>query len=107
MPSAENAPNAEGDSFDAANGTPVTEESTAYRLRAFSGIHIISPTLFPLLERQEEVFSITNFYWQQAPHCHIGCIEAPDNFCWVDAGKPEMLTRAAEIVERGKWKDER
>ena len=85
----------------------VTEDSTAYRLRAFSGIHIISPTLFPLLERQEEVFSITNFYWQQAPHCHIGCIEAPDNFCWVDAGKPEMLTRAAEIVKRGKMKDDR
>lgn len=36
MPSAENAPDAEGDSFDAANGTPVTEESTATVEKTYS-----------------------------------------------------------------------
>lgn len=69
-----------------------------YRLRAFSGIHIISPTLFPILKRSEEVFSIINFYWQHSIAHHIRCVEAPDNFRWVDAGKPEALPLAAEIT---------
>lgn len=67
-------------------------------LRAFTGIHIISPNLFPLLAQQDEVFSITNFYWQQALKLNICSIEAPEGFRWVDAGKPEMLPVAAEIV---------
>ena len=78
----------------------LTEDDEPYRLRAFSGIHIISPTLFPLLELQEEVFSITNFYWQHAPQHHTCGIEAPHGFRWVDAGKPEALAKAAEIA---KW----
>lgn len=69
-----------------------------YCLRAFSGIHVISPALFPLLEQQEEVFSITNFYWQHALQQRISGIEAHDTFRWVDAGKPEMLPLAAEIA---------
>lgn len=69
-----------------------------YRLRAFSGIHVISPTLFPLLKRSEEVFSIINFYWQHSANYRIRCVEAPDNFRWVDAGKPEALPLAAEIT---------
>lgn len=73
-------------------------DNTSYRLRAFAGIHIISPTLFPLLEQEDEVFSITNFYWEQSVQQHIRCVEAPDNFRWVDAGKPEALARAAEIA---------
>lgn len=69
-----------------------------YRLRAFSGIHVISPTLFPLLEQAGEVFSITNFYWQHSEHHRIRCVEAHEVFQWVDAGKPEALARAGEIV---------
>lgn len=68
------------------------------RLRAFAGIHVISPSLFPLLERGDEVFSITSFYWQQAATRRIRGIEAPDGFRWVDAGKPEALAKAAEIA---------
>lgn len=73
-------------------------DNEQYRLRAFSGIHIISPALFPLLEQQGEVFSITNFYWQNSLKHWIRCVEAPRDFRWVDAGKPETLARAAEIV---------
>jgi NDP-sugar pyrophosphorylase family protein len=76
----------------------LTGDDKQYRLRAFSGIHVISPSLFPLLEKQEEVFSITNFYWQNSKSQHIRCVEAPEGFQWVDAGKPEMLKRAREIV---------
>lgn len=73
-------------------------DDTLYRLRAFAGIHVISPTLFPLLEKQDEVFSITNFYWQHSLKHPIRGVEAPENFRWVDAGKPEMLPVAAEIT---------
>ena len=76
----------------------LTPNDESYRLRAFSGIHVISPTLFPLLGQQSEVFSITNFYWQHSTQHHIRCVEAPKDFHWVDAGKPEALLRAAEIV---------
>lgn len=77
----------------------LTGDDELYRLRAFSGIHVISPTLFPLLEQEEEVFSITNFYWQHSVQHRIRCVEAPHGFMWVDAGKPETLARAAEIVK--------
>lgn len=77
----------------------LTEDNSSYRLRAFAGIHIISPTLFPLLHQQTDVFSITNFYWQHAPQHHICGIEAPHDFRWVDAGKPEALAKAAEIAK--------
>lgn len=73
-------------------------DNEKFRLRAFAGIHVISPSLFPLLERGDEVFSITNFYWQHAATRRIRGIEAPDGFRWVDAGKPEALAKAAEIA---------
>lgn len=74
------------------------QDDELYRLRAFAGIHVISPTLFPVLNQQSEVFSITNFYWQHSARHRIRCVEAPQNFHWVDAGKPEALPRASEIV---------
>ena len=73
-------------------------DNERYRLRAFAGIHVISPALFPLLKSSKEVFSIINFYWEHAVNHRIRCVEAPDNFRWVDAGKPEALTQAAEIT---------
>ena len=76
----------------------VDKDDELCRFRAFSGIHIISPSLFPLLEIQDEVFSITNFYWQHSLQHRILCLEAPNNFHWVDAGKPEALPKAREIV---------
>ena len=76
----------------------LVEDDEQYRLRAFSGIHVISPTLFPLLREADEVFSIINFYWQNSLTHHIRSVEAPANFRWVDAGKPEALNKAAEIV---------
>ena len=69
-----------------------------YRFRAFSGIHVISPALFPLLRESGEVFSIVNFYWQHSQQHRIRCVEAPGYFQWVDAGKPEALVKAADVV---------
>ena len=78
----------------------LVEDDETYRLRAFSGIHVISPTLFPLLRESDEVFSITNFYWQNSLNRHIRCVEASAGLRWVDAGKPETLAKAAGIVGR-------
>lgn len=77
---------------------PLSADTEQHRLRAFAGIHVISPSLFPALQSAEEVFSITNFYWQHAADYGIRGAEAPEDFCWVDAGKPEALARAAEIA---------
>lgn len=77
----------------------LNDDNELYRLRAFSGIHIISPSLFSQLEQQNEIFSITNFYWQQSQQHRIRCIEAPESFRWVDAGKPETLKKAEEIID--------
>ena len=74
-------------------------DTAQHRLRAFAGIHVIAPSLFPALQSAEEVFSITNFYWQHAADYRIRCVEAPHDFRWVDAGKPEALTIAAEIAK--------
>ena len=76
----------------------LNRDGMGYRLRAFAGIHVISPALFPLLEASEEVFSIINFYWHHSVSHRIRCIEAPHNFRWVDAGKPEALPKAAEVA---------
>ena len=73
-------------------------DSSPYRLCAFAGIHVLSHTLVPFLESQPEVFSITTFYWQHAAQLDIRGIEAPNNFRWVDAGKPEALAIAGDIV---------
>lgn len=78
---------------------PLSADTGQHRLRAFAGIHVISPSLFPALQSAEEVFSITNFYWQHAADYCIRGAEAPTDFCWVDAGKPEALSRAAEIAQ--------
>ena len=79
--------------------TPLGADTEQHRLRAFAGIHVIAPSLFPALQSAEEVFSITNFYWQHAADYHIRGAEASTDFCWVDAGKPEALPRAAEIAK--------
>ena len=76
----------------------LNRDGMGYRLRAFAGIHVISPTLFPLLQASEEVFSIINFYWQHTANHRIRCVEATQDFRWVDAGKPEALPKAAEVA---------
>lgn len=67
--------------------------------RAFMGIHVVDPTLFPLLsERAVEPFSIIDFYLSVADRCRLCACDAPQALRWVDAGKPEALRRAEEII---------
>lgn len=65
---------------------------------AFSGIHVISPSLFHYMdERWTGKFSIMDFYLQTCREARIGgCLT--DTLHLIDIGKPETLTQAEEFL---------
>jgi NDP-sugar pyrophosphorylase family protein len=66
---------------------------------AFSGIHILSPDIFPLMESAEwgDKFSIIDFYLSICRQNTIrGYIK--DDLKLVDIGKPETLAKAEEFI---------
>ena len=66
---------------------------------AFQGIHVLSPSLLSLLDEiPEQRFSITDFYVDNAARLRLRSVlwDAKE---WVDAGKPEALDRAAQIIK--------
>ena len=65
---------------------------------AFAGIHVVSPSLFPSLSEQGEVFSIIDYYLSASADYDVRALPAPPTFRLVDAGKPESLPLAAELV---------
>ena len=70
-----------------------------YRAYAFSGIHVISPTLFPYFQGWIGKFSIMDFYLQNCQEARIGgCLTDPLQL--IDIGKPETLTQAEEFLKR-------
>lgn len=73
-------------------------DKTRFAPCAFQGIHVLSHTLLPLLDAiPEPKFSITDFYVDNAARLRLrSVISDPDN--WVDAGKPETLERASQII---------
>ena len=67
--------------------------------RPFQGIHVLSPSLLPLLDEiPEQRFSITDFYVDNAARLRLRSV-VQDAKEWVDAGKPEALDRAAQIIK--------
>ena len=70
-----------------------------YRAYAFSGIHVISPTLFPYFQGWSGKFSIMDFYLQNCQEARIGgCLT--DTLQLIDIGKPETLIQAEEFLKR-------
>lgn len=68
---------------------------------AFSGIHIIDPKIFSLIN-QKGKFSITPLYLELAEkHAIKGYIHTND--FWLDAGKPESLERASAVGDLSKF----
>ena len=69
-----------------------------YQLFAFSGIHLFSPTLFPLMESFTNRFSIIDFYLKNCRQVAIkGCVA--QNLQLLDVGKVETLDAAHKFVE--------
>jgi MurNAc alpha-1-phosphate uridylyltransferase len=67
-------------------------DSGKLRRLAFSGIHVISPSVFQLMESWPPRFSIIDFYLQQLKKTIKGYMQ-PD-YQMIDVGKPESLAQA-------------
>ena len=74
-------------------------DKTQFTPCAFQGIHVVSPSLLPLLDSvPEQRFSITDFYVDNAVRLRLRSV-LWDQKEWVDAGKPETLERASQIIK--------
>ena len=73
----------------------IRRESEKYIPKAFSGIHIISPSLFPLIKRKGK-FSMVDVYLDL---CKTQTITGFDHSMskFIDVGKPESIAIAEEI----------
>lgn len=85
---------------------PEAEKLEGRNLRelAFGGLHIISPRVFPELERfrrkgGEEKFSIVPFYIGMCTHHLIQGYHPDSDYQWLDIGKPETLAQAQELLQ--------
>lgn len=65
--------------------------------KAFSGIAVISPSLFELIT-ENGAFSVKDMYLRLARHHHIGCF-LHDHSGWFDIGTPEKLQHARDSFE--------
>lgn len=78
--------------------TGITTDGQPLIERAFGGVHVISPAIFPLLEKEAaqvgEVFSITPFYIHTCREHLIYGYEPTGDYRWLDVGKPETLEAA-------------
>lgn len=73
----------------------ISKKSNTYVQKAFSGIHVISPTIFSLIE-QEGKFSMVDVYLQLAKSSTIiGFDHSETKF--IDVGKPESVTKAEAL----------
>ena len=74
---------------------------TKYRELAFGGIHIISPSLFHLMDdgQWDGKFSIIPFYLSACTKVHIHGYPL-QGFRWFDIGKPETLAQAEEYYKQ-------
>jgi NDP-sugar pyrophosphorylase family protein len=77
----------------------IVRPSKETRALAFSGVHLISPRIFPLMS-EDGVFSIINSYLRLAGQGEKILAFRADEFYWRDLGKPENVTQAAQDVKQ-------
>ncbi len=73
------------------------EISESHILRAFGGVHVLSPEIYDALRNYRpfgEPFSITDFYIDSCSRFPIRSFDLPHEACWFDVGKPETLEKA-------------
>jgi mannose-1-phosphate guanylyltransferase len=66
---------------------------------AFSGVHVISPRLLPMMA-EDGVFSIINSYLRLAGQGEKILAFRVDEFYWRDLGRPENVAQATEDVKQ-------
>jgi NDP-sugar pyrophosphorylase family protein len=72
----------------------IVRPSQELRALAFSGIHVISPRLLPMIQ-QDGVFSIITSYLELAGRGERIMAFNADQYYWRDLGKPENVKQAA------------
>lgn len=76
---------------------PDIHHADRYRRLAFSGIQILSPEVFRLMDKWPERFSITDFYLEHLKeNTCIGYTQ--NNYRMMDVGKIETLKEAEEFI---------
>src|SRR5215467_889909 len=84
-------------------GIPASAPSSSHSqlALAFSGIHIISPRLLPMLN-ETGVFSIIDSYLRLAAQGEKILAFRADEYYWRDLGRPADLSQAAEDMQQSK-----
>jgi NDP-sugar pyrophosphorylase family protein len=80
------------------NSPLATRHSPLPHALAFSGIHIISPRLLPLLT-EAGIFSIIDAYLRLAAQGHRILAFRADSYYWRDLGKPDDLGQASQDLQ--------
>ncbi|MDP4150469.1 MAG: NTP transferase domain-containing protein [Bacteroidota bacterium] len=78
-----------------ANRAPATGASATLIPKAFSGIHLIDPAIFPLMHRQGK-FSMVDVYLDLASSQRIRGFD-PGPYKLIDVGKPEAVAVAESL----------
>lgn len=72
-------------------------EVAKYQMLAFSGIHVLHPSMFSQMEGWQERFGIIDFYLQQCDRSKVMGYEQPD-LRLLDVGKLDSLTEAETFL---------
>jgi NDP-sugar pyrophosphorylase family protein len=67
---------------------------------AFSGIHVISPRLLPMLLHNDGPFSIVASYLDLSARGERILAFRADEYYWRDLGKPNDLSQVAEDIKQ-------
>ncbi len=70
-----------------------------FKLLAFSGIHVIDPKIFYLMDQKEGFFSIIGIYLESIKDHQIIGFQHDDGL-WLDVGKRENLNEASGIIDQ-------
>ncbi len=77
----------------------IVRPSRQVQALAFSGIHVISPRLLPMMS-EEGAFSIIDTYLRIAGQGEKIAAFRADEYYWRDLGRPENVTQAAEDLKQ-------
>ena len=76
---------------------PKLPASPTFNVQSFSGIHVFSPTLFPLMDEWPDRFSIIDFYLKVCDRADIRGV-ADDHLRLLDVGKLDSLAQAEQLL---------
>ncbi len=79
------------------NSPTFNVQRSTFNVQSFSGIHVFSPTLFPLMDEWPDRFSIIDFYLKVCDRADIRGV-ADDHLRLLDVGKLDSLAQAEQLL---------